>query len=72
MINIQFKQRIKDVCNEKGITQKEMLKKLELGNSYMTQADNPRADKMILIADYLDVSIDYLLGRTNNPKSHKL
>ena len=23
------------------------------------------------IADYLDVSVDYLLGRTDNPNSHK-
>ncbi|WMJ23347.1 helix-turn-helix transcriptional regulator [Paludicola sp. MB14-C6] len=28
----------------------------------------PTAQKLVIIADYLDCSIDYLLGRTENPK----
>lgn len=26
---------------------------------------------LILIADYFDVSVDYLIGRTDNPKMNK-
>lgn len=28
-------------------------------------------DKLIFLADYFDVSIDYLVGRTDNPKVNK-
>ncbi len=31
----------------------------------------PRLDALARIADYLDCSVDYLLGRTDNPDSHK-
>lgn len=31
----------------------------------------PRAETLIKIADYLDCSIDYLLGRTDNPEINK-
>lgn len=30
-----------------------------------------KADSLAKIADYLDVSVDYLLGRTDNSESHK-
>jgi transcriptional regulator with XRE-family HTH domain len=68
---MSIKDRIKECCTIKGITLKEMQKELVLGNSYMQQAINPRADKLKLIADYLDISIDYLLGRTDDMYSHK-
>lgn len=32
----------------------------------------PNAAILIALADYFDVSVDYLLGRTDNPNSHKL
>ena len=31
----------------------------------------PSIEKIIKIADYLDVSIDYLVGRTDNPEINK-
>ena len=32
----------------------------------------PKGDILVKIADYFDCSVDYLLGRTDNPNSHKL
>lgn len=31
----------------------------------------PSAENLITLADYLDCSIDYLLGRTNNPNVNR-
>ncbi|PWL41360.1 MAG: XRE family transcriptional regulator [Clostridiales bacterium] len=31
----------------------------------------PTASKLVILADYLDCSVDYLLGRTDNPKVNK-
>ena len=31
----------------------------------------PSADKILRVANFLDVSVDYLLGNTDNPQSHK-
>ena len=50
---------------------------MELGMSqntisrYETGAREPSHDELILIADYFDVSIYYLLGRTDNPKVNR-
>lgn len=32
----------------------------------------PTATILIALADYFDVSIDYLVGRSDNPNSHKI
>ena len=31
----------------------------------------PNGEILLKIADYFNVSIDYLMGRTDNPDSHK-
>lgn len=31
----------------------------------------PSGDRILKVAQYFDVSVDYLLGNTDNPKSHK-
>lgn len=38
---------------------------------YETGERQPGMAELILLADYFDVSIDYLLGRTENPKTNK-
>ena len=34
----------------------------------MRKGSMPSAEKFIALADYLDCSVDYLLGRTDNPE----
>lgn len=61
--------RIKNVLKSKKMTQKEMFTAL---NMAVNTLDNykksmPKSDNLALIADYLDCSVDYLLGRSDNP-----
>ncbi|MDE6102752.1 MAG: helix-turn-helix transcriptional regulator [Ruminococcus sp.] len=52
------------VAKETGISQGLM-------NEYKSGKKLPTLQNVTKIADYLDCSVDYLLGRTNNPNSHK-
>ena len=65
---------IKDLCDEKNISINKMLVESGAGaRTYynMIAGSYPSVDKISKIADYLDCSIDYLLGRTNNPEINK-
>ena len=66
---------IKNVAKSKNITVAKMLKDCTLNKDLIstTQSKNfyPRIEAICKIADYLDCSVDYLLGRTDNPNSHK-
>ncbi len=56
------------------ITIKDMLIDCELGSNTMSALYHGKSiafDSLAKIADYLDCSVDYLLGRTDNPNSHK-
>ena len=51
-----------------------MLTEIGLGKNVMSHLDNGsmiKADSLGKIADYLDVSVDYLLGRTNEPQINR-
>lgn len=70
MDNMQYVQRIKDRCKEKGYTIKEMLEYCEISRNYMYDLKVnrvPLIESVEKIADYLGCSIDYLIGRTDNP-----
>lgn len=66
-------ERIKKVAQEKKIAVKTVLNDVGLNYNTMSnlKASFPRADNLAKIADYLDCSVDYLLGRTDNPQAHK-
>ena len=72
----EIAERIKSTAKEKKITVKDMLISCNLKtNALFTMASGgsmPKADNLAKIAEYLDCSVDYLLGRTDNPDSHKL
>lgn len=61
---------IKEIAKSKKITVGQMLADCELSvNTLSTmQSKNyyPRLESLVKIADYLDVSVDYLLGQTEN------
>lgn len=58
--------------NQQGITQYRLAKNLGISGGHLGDwkkgKSRPTIDNLIKIADYFDVSVDYLLGRTENPK----
>lgn len=64
--------RIKEVARQGNIPVKKMLAEIGLGPSTMNnfKTSMPKADTLAKIADYLDCSVDYLLGRAPAPFSN--
>lgn len=61
--------RIKELSKGRGKSPKQVALELGLGENlfYKWKTSSPTADKLQLVADYFNVSTDYLLGRTDNP-----
>ncbi|WP_040981015.1 helix-turn-helix domain-containing protein [Oceanobacillus jeddahense] len=59
--------KIKSLCKEKKITIAELERKTGISNGQIRKWDNttPGINKLQAVADYFDVSVDYLLGRTD-------
>lgn len=62
-------ERIKAVAKSKNIPLKSLLDKVGLGVNTMInmKTSMPKSDNLAKIADHLDVSVDYLLGRSDSP-----
>ncbi|EPW0982070.1 helix-turn-helix domain-containing protein [Listeria monocytogenes] len=62
-------ERIKKLSAKKGITISQLTSELEMGENsiYRWKTQKPALDKLQKVADYFNVSIDYLVGRTDNP-----
>ena len=74
-ISITFSQRLKKHRLLADITQESLATELQLTPSTIWKYENarrfPRLITLVNIADYFNISIDYLLGRTNNPAIKK-
>ena len=66
---------IKSYAKSKKIATGKMLSDCELSKNTLSSMQSggylPRAETLARIADYLDCSVDYLLGRTDNPEVNK-
>jgi transcriptional regulator with XRE-family HTH domain len=75
MYNSQdISKRIKERAQQQGIALGQMLSSCELGIntiSKMAKGTDILTQNFARIADYLDCSVDYLLGRTDNPEINK-
>ena len=71
MSNAQIAAKIKQTCKKKNITISQLLEKCEIRKSLIYDLENsdytPSVATINAIADYLNVSVDYLLGRTGDP-----
>ncbi|WP_312560907.1 helix-turn-helix transcriptional regulator [Anaerospora sp.] len=66
---MDFKERLRKLRVDKGITQEEFGKIFNVIKQTVSSWENgnsrPDIDSAAKIADFFDVSLDYLLGRTN-------
>lgn len=69
MYNLQIiEERIMSIAYKKGLSKNKLLINSKLNKSVfdnMKKGQIPSVDKIHIIADYLDCSVDYLLGRTD-------
>lgn len=67
--------KIKEIAKNKGIVIKTMLLECNLNKNTLSSMKSRgswiQANTLAIIADYLDCSVDFLLGRTDDPQSHK-
>lgn len=66
-------EQIKSLAKSKGISVKKLLEDVGLGFNTMSnmKTSMPKADNLARIADYLDCSVDYLLGRTDKTEVNR-
>lgn len=63
--------KLKELRLNKGYTQKQIAENLGISEQsyqrYESESHNPTIDKLIELARFFEVSIDYLVGETNDP-----
>ncbi len=74
MVSILSK-RLRKCRNEKGLTQNQMAIHCNITEkayqNYELMLREPKLEILIKIADVFDVSVDYLIGRTDNKQMNK-
>lgn len=67
-----LKERLKELRITNNLKQNEFGNLFNVSDRTVRHYENgdrePNIEKLIAIADYFDVSLDYLVGRSDNPK----
>ena len=70
-MNLCFSDRLKELRHERGLNQSELAKQLGVSNGIISLWENnlrePGMYSLVQIAIFFDVSLDFLVGLTNNP-----
>lgn len=70
-----FSERLRTLRTGRNISQERLAKQLNYGYTaianYESGRNEPSIADLCRIADFFDVSVDYLTGRTENMMSHK-
>lgn len=69
-----FATRLKELRTAKGLTMDALAKEIHGTKAAIGNFENankkPSLDALIALADYFDVSLDYLVGRSDDPQRH--
>lgn len=70
MKGLQIAKKIKSICHQKNIPINKLLEECSLNKGFIYDLEkrniSPSCDKILRLSDYLEISVDYLLGRTEN------
>ena len=69
-----FSEKIRQLRKDRHLTQAEVAKEVGLsarGYQDLELGAKPRYDALLHIADFYVVSVDWLMGRTDNPHAHR-
>ena len=69
-----FWERFYELCEKRSIKPNPLAKEIGISSGIITKWKSggiPNGEMLIKLADYLDCSVDYLLGRTDNPEVNK-
>jgi len=71
-----FGKRIQELREEMNITRKTLAEKMNISYSSMSKYETderfPEKDMLVQFADFFDVSIDYIIGRSNTRKENDI
>lgn len=69
-----FSERLKNLRSSVKLSQTELGNAINLSKQTINDMEHGRSkttlDKAILLADYFDISLDYLVGRSDDPKRY--
>lgn len=69
-----FSDRLRALRKLHGITQRQLAAAIGVSEitvqNYESQRKKPAYDALVSLADYFDVSLDYLVGRSDDPTRH--
>lgn len=70
-----FGTQLKTLRKQYKVTQKQVAEKINITErnyqAYEANTQKPTYDNLIALADFFNVSLDFLVGRTNNPEVNK-
>lgn len=70
-----FSEKLKTLKAQKKVRQKDVAAAIGISlrayQYYETDTKEPTMSNLIALADYFDVSLDYLVGRSDNPEVNK-
>ena len=69
-----FSERLVLLRKSRSLTQKQLASEMQLSElaiqHYEAQRRKPAFDVLIALADFFDVSLDYLVGRSDDPQRY--
>ena len=72
---MKFNERLKQLRLANGLTQKELAKSIEVGRTTISEYESgkivPKHEGLLKLANYFNVSVDYLAGVSDEPATRK-